>query len=116
MSIFDGHTATDTFTQLLSSPFSDAQYELVVLHTEHFIPKRCTLTLYTRVNDQPHGKIYIVGHDRTLLEAPGNTDSSRFPAFAFDINRGTKLSLNAYLAILNAEIKFRRYRRMGTMP
>jgi hypothetical protein len=88
---------------------------LVVLHPEHFLPKGSTLTLHTLVNDQPHGKNYVVGHDRTLREAPGTADSPRFPAFTF-MNRATSLSLNVFLVVLNAEIKFRRYRRMGTMP
>lgn len=103
------------FLQLQSSPFSNAQYELVVLHPEHFLPKGSSLTFYSRVNNQLLGQNYIVGHDRTLRQSPGTTDSPRFPAFSFDVNRPS-LSLNIFLVLLNAEIKFRRYRRMGTMP
>jgi len=104
-----------SFFQLRLRPFSNAQYELVVLHPEHFLPKGSGLTFYTRVSDQLHGKAYVVGHDRTLRESPGTTDSPRLPAFTFDANRAA-LPLNVFLVVLNAEIKFRRYRRMGTMP
>jgi len=104
-----------SFFQLRLRPFSNAQYELVVLHPEHFLPKGSSLTFYTRVSDQLHGKAYVVGHDRTLRESPGTTDSPRLPAFTFDANRAA-LPLNVFLVVLNAEIKFRRYRRMGTMP
>ena len=90
---------------------------MVVLHPEHFLPKGSSLTFYTRVNDQLHGKNYVVGQDRTLRESPGTMDSPRLPAFTFDANRHVDvLSLNVFLVVLNAEIKFRRYRRMGTMP
>ena len=112
--IFDSCTTIDLLTQLMRSPFSDAQYELVVLHPEHFLPKGSTLTLYTIVNDQSHGKNYVVGHDCTLREAPGTDDSPRYPAFTHA--ERASLSLNVFLVILNAEIKFRRYRRMGAMP
>ena len=101
--------------QLPYSPFSDAQYELVVLHPEHFLPKGSSLTFYTRVNDQLHGKNYVVGQDRTLRELPGTMDSPRLPAFTFDADRDA-LSLNVFLVVLNAEIKFRRFRRMANMP
>jgi len=105
------------FFQLGKRPFSNAQYEMVVLHPEHLLPKGSSLTFYTRVNDQLHGKAYVVGHDRTLRESPGTTDSDspRLPAFTFDAIRAT-LPLNVFLVVLNAEIKFRRYRRMGTTP
>ena len=104
-----------SFFQLGERPFRNAQYEMVVLHPEHLLPKGSSLTFYTRVNDQLHGKDYVIGHDRTLRESPGTTDSPRLPAFTFDANRAA-LPLNVFLVVLNAEIKFRRYRRMGTMP
>jgi len=87
----------------------------VALHPEHLLPKGSSLTFYTRVNDQLHGKDYVIGHDRTLRESPGTTDSPRLPPFTFDANRAA-LPLNVFLVVLNAEIKFRRYRRIGTMP
>jgi len=104
-----------SFFQLGKRPFSNAQYEMVVLHPEHFLPKGSSLTFYTRVNDQLQGKNYVVGHDRTLRESPGTMDSPRLPAFTFDTHRAA-LPLNVFLVVLNAEIKFRRYKRMGTMP
>ena len=110
--IFDSYTTSDMFTQLLRSPFSDAQYELVVLHPEHFLPKGSSLSFYHRNNDQH----YVVGYDRTLRESPGTADSPRFPTFTFDTNRTQSLPLNVFLVLLNAEIKFRRYRRMEAMP
>src|SRR5258707_14930253 len=41
-----------SFLQLQHSPFNNAQYELVVLHPEHFLPKGSSLTFYSRVNNQ----------------------------------------------------------------
>ena len=42
-------------------------------------------------------------------------DSPLFPAFTFDAD-SRSLPLNVFLVLLNAEIKFRGYRRMGAMP
>ena len=49
------------FLQLQSSPFSNAQYELVVLHPEHFLPKGSSLTFYSCVNNKLLGKITLLG-------------------------------------------------------
>ena len=103
------------FLQLQSSPFSNAQYELVVLHPEHFLLKGSSLTFYSHVNNQLLRPNYVVGHDRMLRQSPGTMDSPCFLAFCFDVNRSS-LSLNDFLVLLNAKIKLQCYRRMGTMP
>ena len=99
-------------SQLFSDPIVNAQYELVVLHPEHFLPKGTGLTVYTHANGQLSGKSYVIGQDRTLRESPGTLDCPRLPAFDFDADRSSTLPLNVFLVLLNAGIKFRRYKRM----
>jgi hypothetical protein len=84
----------------------DAQYELVVLHPEHFLPKGSDLTVYTEVNGSLSGQSYVIGHDGTLRESPGMQDSPRLPTFSFDADRSQSVPPNAFLVLLNAEIKF----------
>ena len=94
----------------------NAQYELVVLHPEHLLPKGSDLTIFTHTNGQLSGKPYVVGQDRTLRESPGTLDCPRLPSFDFDADRSSTLPLNVFLVVLNAEIKFRRYKRMQHLP
>ncbi|KAF8800097.1 hypothetical protein BYT27DRAFT_7200604 [Phlegmacium glaucopus] len=98
---------------LLRPPVVNAEYEMVVLHPEHFLPKGSDLTVYSQTNGQVYGKSYVIGHDRTLRESPGTPDSPRLPAFASEADRSGSLPLNVFLVVLNAEIKFRRYKRMA---
>jgi len=85
---------------------------MVVLHPEHFLPNS-DLSFY-------HGtstKHYSIGHDRALREAPGDSDNSpRLPPFSFDAPQEQGKMLNPFLVIINAEIRFRRFRRMGLAP
>ena len=105
------HLITE-FLQLNDDVFLKAAYEMVVLHPEHFLPKGSDLVFYEPSNTQVTGKRYVVGYDRTLRQFPGTEGCDRLPPFTFDVNRGTGLSLNPFLVVLNAEIKFRRFKRM----
>ncbi|KDR74287.1 hypothetical protein GALMADRAFT_574824 [Galerina marginata CBS 339.88] len=89
----DGMMYTRGF-YLSRPPIVDAEYELVVLHPEIFLPKGSGLTVFSQTNGQLSGKIYVVGHDRTLRESPGTSVSPRLPAFSFDANRFGSLPLN----------------------
>ena len=108
---------TNLSLQFDCPPFSDAQYEMVLLHPEHFLPCGTSITFFSKSEPHDHlsrlsSKNYVVGYDRTLREAPGTAGCSRLPSFSFDAVR-TTYPLNPFLAILNAAIHFRRYRRMG---
>ncbi|TFK68413.1 hypothetical protein BDN72DRAFT_858419 [Pluteus cervinus] len=94
---------------------SNAQYELVVLHPEHFLPKQSQLAIYHA--DSQMSKTYVVGPDCNLRESPGTLDNALLPPFSFDRRTsGDRLQLNPLLVVLNAEIKFRRYERMMPTP
>ena len=85
---------------------------MVVLHPEHFLPNG-DLSFY----DGTSTKHYSIGHDRALREAPGDSDNCpRLPPFSFDAPREKGKRLNPFLVILNAEIRFRRFRKMGLAP
>ncbi|TFK68426.1 hypothetical protein BDN72DRAFT_841809 [Pluteus cervinus] len=96
-------------------PMRGAQYELVVLQPEHFLPERSQLAIYD-ANSQI-SKTYVVGPDRNLRESPGTLDNALLPPFSFDRRTsGDRFQLNPLLVVLNAEIKFRRYERIIPKP
>ena len=111
---------TDLFNplpQLVTPPVINARYELVALHPNHLLPNGNVLTLYDRANGQVSFKTYVASPDHTLRESPGTDDTfPRFPSFALDPNRPADQLLNPFLVILNAEIKFRRYRLLLNSP
>jgi len=88
-----------------------AEYELVVLQPDHFLPDDSLLPLYSRQQIEVVGfKHYKMAADRVLREYPGHDTSQRFPPFRFIGNRNrVGHTINPYLVILAAEIKFRRY-------
>ena len=108
--------AADLFLQLNHSPFMDAQYEMVLLHPEHFLPCGTSLGFCTKSGSdhQLSSKYYVVRHDCTLQEAPGTEDCSCLPTFSFGVCSGHLL--NPFLVILSAEINFQHYRRMELPP
>ena len=90
---------------------------MVALHPKHLLPAGNVLTLYDRANGQVSFKTYVAAPDHTLRESPGTDDTfPRFPSFALDPNRPSEQLLNPFLVILNAEIKFRRYRLLLNNP
>ncbi|KAJ3499108.1 hypothetical protein NLJ89_g10134 [Agrocybe chaxingu] len=88
-------------------PFTDCQYDLVVLHRKHFLPKRRCLTSYASGNPV----LYAMADDGVLRHYPALNTSPRFPSFRFDATRSPGFSLNPFLVVLAAEIKFRRFLR-----
>lgn len=89
-----------------------AEYELVVLQPNHFLPDESLLPVYSRQQGQVIGtpKHYKIAADRVLRELPGHETSQSFPPFRFIGNRNRLgHTINPYLVILAAEIKFRRY-------
>jgi len=86
-----------------------AEYELVVLQPYHFLPGNSVLTFYDR---QADGEVIGLKHykmvNRVLREHPWSDTSPMFPTF-----RSTRPqvghTVNPYLVVLAAEIKFRRY-------
>jgi len=56
-------------------------------------------------------KSYVASPDRRLREFPGGTSCPSLPAFTFASERPPGSVVNPFLVVLNAEIKFRRYRR-----
>jgi hypothetical protein len=93
--------------QLLDPIIADAKYELVALYPRHLLPNGKILVADTGENEP---KAYVPALDNTLRQTAEVT-SPRFPPFSSDYPRQDKDKLNPFLVILNAEIKFRRYRR-----
>jgi len=83
-----------------------------VLQPHHFLPENSLLPLYPRNRDQGL-KHYKMAADQVLREQTGNdpdTVSKRFPPFRFIGTRNqVGHTVNPFLVILAAEIKFRRY-------
>jgi len=82
-----------------------------VLQPDHFLPDNSLLPLYSRLQGEVVGsKHYKMADDRVLREQPGHDTSTRFPPFGF-IGKRNQVghTINPYLVILAAEIKFRRY-------
>ncbi|KDR66036.1 hypothetical protein GALMADRAFT_232746 [Galerina marginata CBS 339.88] len=91
--------------------FTDAMYELVLLHPHHLLPKRgSALTVFTEHGENLSGKMYFVAPDGALRETSEN-DSPRLPAFPSNRTRVLEHALNPFLVLLNAEIAFRRFKR-----
>ena len=88
-----------------------------MLQPHHFLPDNSLLTLYSR----QHGreviglKHYKMATDHVLREQTGDDpDSKRFPPFRFiGIRNQVGHTINPFLIILAAEIKFRRYLAAG---
>lgn len=90
--------------------FVNPQYELVVLHPEHFLPNGCPLTVYDHATEEY--KNYVAAEDRCLRETI-DPSSHLFPPFYHTAQDREMLSkLNVYLVALNAEIKLGRYFEM----
>ncbi|KAF4612746.1 hypothetical protein D9613_011879 [Agrocybe pediades] len=92
-------------------PFTNAKYELVLLHPHHFLPGRGnTLTVFTEIGNDLSGKMYYVSPDGALREGPDNA-SPRLPPFTSNDRGGAeKDMLDPFLVVLNAEVAFRRFR------
>jgi hypothetical protein len=91
--------------------YTDPEYELVALHPEHFLPNGSPLVVYDPVT-QGH-KLYVVARDRCLRQSV-DPNSDPFPPFHHHAKaRGEYLDPNVFLVALNADIKFRRYLKMG---
>ena len=81
----------------------------MVLSPNFFLPSKCRLRTYPQ---SARSKEYAIADDGVLREFPAHNDSSQFLPFAFDTPRKfDELGLNPLLVILNADIKFRQYRR-----
>ncbi|KAF6751357.1 hypothetical protein DFP72DRAFT_1071557 [Ephemerocybe angulata] len=97
-----------------NAPLSDAEFEMVLLHPNHLLPKGSTIAMHTlhRSADNTErliGKLYMIAKDGALREGLDPT-SPRFPAFC---HTRTENHINPFLVILNAEIAIRRFKRSG---
>lgn len=91
--------------QFCSRSFTHPEYELVVLHPEHLLPRGNILPVYDpQTGDH---KTYVASQDRRLRES-FDPNSPCFPSFTHDTSRFGSGILNVFAVILNAEIKFRR--------
>ncbi|KAF4618075.1 hypothetical protein D9613_012655 [Agrocybe pediades] len=91
-------------------PFTDAKYELVLLHPDHFLPQEGNaLRVFTEDGNDLSGKMYFVSPDGALREGRDNTQPL-LPPFTSNRGRAEKDILNPFLVVLNAEIAFRRFR------
>ncbi|KAM6495239.1 hypothetical protein JOM56_009862 [Amanita muscaria] len=92
--------------------FTNPEYELVVLHPEHFLPGGGIFTVYDRANNGH--KNYVVSNDRRLRESI-DYNSPRLPSFSHDAQhrKSNPSRVNVFLVAINADIKFRRYFRMA---
>ncbi|KAF9557061.1 hypothetical protein CPC08DRAFT_820108 [Agrocybe pediades] len=98
------------FFNFQERPFTDAMYELVLLHPHHFLPKKGNaLTVFTEHGSNLSGKMYVVSPDGALREDSDNI-KPRIPAFSSNRTREEKDMLNPFLVVINAEIAFRRLR------
>jgi hypothetical protein len=98
---------------LRNSTFLHPEYELVVLHPGHFLPDGSSFALYDRTTQTT--KSYVVASDHRLRESR-DPQSPPFPPFHPSFQgRNAATSLNIFLVILNADIKFRRYFEMAGM-
>ncbi|KAF5316442.1 hypothetical protein D9619_006127 [Psilocybe cf. subviscida] len=100
---------------LFEDPFSNAEYELVVLRPDHFLPIGSTITMHTQRPVDPSrlvGKLYMVGEDGALRE-DYDAKSPRFPAFSAFNARDDIHRVNPFLVILKADLAFQRLRRLG---
>jgi hypothetical protein len=96
--------------QFNNPSLSNPQYELVVLHPEHFLPGGNVLILYDP--EQLSHKAYVPSPDRRLREFPGDLSCARFPSFSGP-DRPPGLALKPLSVVINADIRFRRYRRLA---
>ncbi|KAF6750845.1 hypothetical protein DFP72DRAFT_1072000 [Ephemerocybe angulata] len=97
--------------QFDQGPFSNAEYKMVILHPNHFLPVGSTIAMHTKdPSDTSHliGKLYMIAEDGALREGRDHT-SPRFSAFPFTHSRESDKYLNPILIILNAEISLRRF-------
>jgi hypothetical protein len=94
---------------LQSDPITGAEFQLVLLHPYQLLPYQ--LPLHRR---GPSGtwESYIVTNDGLLRATlhPGNTDAEEFPKFTFQSSRLPAETLNPWFVIMNAGIKFDRFR------
>jgi len=85
-----------------------AEYELVVLQPDHFLPDGSILLFYEWQDGKVSGLMACKIVEKVLRRYPWTIDSPKSPAFrAIRSNLGQ--NINPYLVILAAEIKFRRY-------
>ena len=96
--------------QLRQPPFSNAEYELVVLQPHHFLQKGTGLVIYTQQGGMVDGKPYVISEDGALREN-ANNDSARLPAFTSYQRQKPEHMLSPLLVIINAEMVFRRFQR-----
>ncbi|KAJ3502972.1 hypothetical protein NLJ89_g8640 [Agrocybe chaxingu] len=99
------------YFKIEKEPFSNAEYEMVVLHPDHFLPIGSTLAMHTQDPNNPArlvGKLYMASADGALRET-SNDHSPRFPAFRPTCRLEQKHCLNPFLVVLNAAMAFRRY-------
>jgi len=104
------HPADESF-QYGAACFKNPVYELVALEPEHFLAYGAAMNVYDHKSNT--FKSYVASPDRKLREFPGNSSCLSLPAFTFVSERPPGSVLNPFLVVLNAEIKFRRYRRQS---
>jgi len=93
--------------------FLNPEFELVVLHPDHFLPDGSPLAVYDFTTQT--AKSYVIASDRRLRESR-DPNSPRLPPFHHSFeDRNAATSLNIFLVVLNADIKFRRYFEMVAM-
>lgn len=104
---------TEPTLQRNSPPFSNAQYEMVVLYPRHFLPDGAGLLIHEVHPDKSLRlvpRVYVKGHDGALRESH-ESDAPRLPPFSSTPRRELQHNLNPFLVVLNAEMAFRRFNR-----
>jgi len=87
---------------------------MVVLHSKHFLPNS---DLFFCDGDGASTSHYLIGDDSALQRAPSDSERDpRLPPFSFDASQENGKMLHPFLVILNAEISFHCFRRMGLPP
>ncbi|TFK71216.1 hypothetical protein BDN72DRAFT_475337 [Pluteus cervinus] len=124
------HTKPERSLNFSHPFFTHPKYELVALHPEHLLPNG-RLSVF---DEQGVFKTYIPGEDRTLREHPAGDRFLSFthprqprsppadivpsvgPTSSDSDELDSGFPLNPFLVILNAEVKFRRYKMHPVPP
>jgi hypothetical protein len=92
--------------QFKSSSFTNPEYKLVAIHSEHFLPFGSVLPIFYFA--ALPSTLYVSPEDGRLYKL-SSPNSLSLPKFHDVIERCRIEHLNVFLVILNAEIKFHQY-------
>ncbi|KAJ2936641.1 hypothetical protein H1R20_g459, partial [Candolleomyces eurysporus] len=91
--------------------FTDAEYEFVPLYPNHMFMNGTGMTAYSTTGDATTFKHYVVADDSALREGV-SASQPRFPVLSSPRRLQVSHSLNPFLVVLNADMVFRRFRRV----